>query len=155
MRISCFNLGVKCCNWCPWAILHHLSKIIDSSFGCKFFPNQFHKIISMHIQSNNELRVIFILYQSLLSSFIFWICSLFMFHHYMYFDLDQCTNFFYVYTYEVCPKLYTDKWFSLIKFKIITCESILDMKDCNREELTKIIVEPLHFHFWKSNPNSI
>ena len=35
-----------------------------------------------------------------------------------------------------CPKPYMDKSLSLIKFTIIMCESILDMKDCSGEVLT-------------------
>ena len=54
----------------------------------------------------------------------------------MYSDLDQCTNSFHILTYKFCPKLYMDKSLSLIKFTIIMCESVLDMKDCNGEVLT-------------------
>ena len=34
------------------------------------------------------------------------------------------------------PKPYIDKSLSLVKFTIIMCASILDMKDCNGEVLT-------------------
>ena len=54
----------------------------------------------------------------------------------MYSDLDQCTNSFHILTYKFCPKPYMDKSLSLIKFTIIMCESVLDMKDCNGEVLT-------------------
>jgi hypothetical protein len=37
---------------------------------------------------------------------------------------------------KFCPKPYMDKSLSLIKFTIIMCESILDMKDCNGKVLT-------------------
>jgi hypothetical protein len=61
---------------------------------------------------------------------------LFMFHQCMYSDLDQCTKSFLILTYKFCLKPYIDKSLSLIKFTIIMCESVLDMKDCNGEVLT-------------------
>ena len=61
--------------------------------------------------------------------------------------LTNAPNLFNFQCIKFCFKQHKEKPPSLVKLKIILCDSILDMKDCNEEVLTWRIGELLHFNF--------